>query len=149
MKCFGVINLVVPRCYACNKEMTYAEWREYFDTDASDLNVGRISWGCGCRDKEWLSVSLRTGGDMPLHKLKDLKGYMDCLVCNRKFHTCFSCGLIKWEWHYCSEKCYTEGGTPEYCDACENPKTLPPNLSDEQLCYISVCVCSDDEVRSQ
>ena len=29
-----------------------------------------------------------------------------CLVCTKYFHTCINCGLMDWEWDYCSPSCF-------------------------------------------
>lgn len=32
-----------------------------------------------------------------------------CKICNKEFHTCGSCGLVGWEWEYCSIPCRKAG----------------------------------------
>lgn len=38
---------------------------------------------------------------------------MLCLSCEKKFNTS-SCGLIGWEYNYCSKSCWIKSGSPEY-----------------------------------
>ena len=31
-----------------------------------------------------------------------------CKKCGESFHTCPNCGLVGWEWDYCTGSCYEE-----------------------------------------
>lgn len=57
---------------------------------------------------------------------------MTCKQCGEKFHACFSCGLIGWEWDYCTESCYVAAGSPKYCSDCEGLIDVP--YGDGDLC---------------
>ena len=63
-----------------------------------------------------------------------------CLHCNKKFHTCCSCGIRGHEWDYCTDKCWQDAGAPRYCIDCEG-KT--EELDEHKMCK----ECAEEEAR--
>jgi hypothetical protein len=58
---------------------------------------------------------------------------MNCVRCDRIFHTCPNCGLLGAEWDYCCENCYTEDGSPDYTYYGEPFRDLDPDDAQHYL----------------
>ncbi len=55
---------------------------------------------------------------------------MNCLRCNKNFHSCPSCGLVGWEHEYCSENCWQSDGSPKYTCSGNKVEKIERNYSE-------------------